>query len=70
MKEPRKIKKKKLKELVNQLQIKGFVDECKKAGLLLNENEVEEGGTILKETNTNIKSRQRIWSTGKQSARK
>ena len=70
MKEPRKIKKKKLKELVNQPQIKGFVDECKKAGLLLNENEVEEGGTILKETNTNIKSRQRIWSTGKQSARK
>ena len=31
MKEPRKIKKKKLKELVNQPQIKGFVDECKKA---------------------------------------
>ena len=70
MTEPRKIKKKKLKELVNQLQIKGCVDECKKAVLLLNENEVEEGGTILKETKTNIKSRQRRRSTGKQSARK
>ena len=70
MTEPRKIKKKKLKDLVNQLQIKGCADECKKAVLLLNENEVEEGGTILKETKTNIKSRQRRRSTGKQSARK
>ena len=67
---PRKQRKPKLRNPDNQSQIPGFVDECRKAGILLKEQDIEEGSTVLTETKPKTKSRRRRRSTTELSTRK